>query len=235
MHSLSVLLFVIALTVSLAFSGGALSAPLPAVFHPDYVFDESDRGEPTSPPPNMPEEWRARWHGWFTYTGCRFAGYMYYSNNARQLRTDEMFEWDSSPLCAKVMGNEYVYQQDFNVAANQTIYHFTFLRSDPVTRHCFTIDLPYWWSPDYLQHGSYLGVQQLEGVSCNVYNTTGQFLAGSVWTYVDRSTNLIHGMRVLQPPRFFEDYYVVFDTGLEPSNIDMRAFELPFSEPCPPA
>lgn len=39
---------------------------------------------------------------------------MYYSDPLKQLRTDELFAWNSSSLCDKILKG-FLFEQDFNV------------------------------------------------------------------------------------------------------------------------
>mmetsp|Transcript_25139 Transcript_25139/g.31982 ORF Transcript_25139/g.31982 Transcript_25139/m.31982 type:complete len:179 (-) Transcript_25139:218-754(-) len=133
-------------------------------------------------PPNMPSEWKTQWVGKFTYDGCVFSGFMYYSDPLKQLRTDELFAWNTSSLCDKIL-NGFLFEQDFNVFNDGYIYNYA-LPVGTATLKCALIDLPYWWEPNYLQHGTYIGNKTVEGIECYQYNNTDVFIAGNVITYV---------------------------------------------------
>lgn len=181
------------------------------------------------PRPRMPEQWRCSWEGRFTYCGCVFGGYMYYNNELQLLRTDELFAWNATAACNKVLGG-FVYQQAFNLYPDGLLNTY-FIPPGDTALTCMSTTLPYWWDANYLEEADYVGTDTIEGQDVYVYNSTDLFLNGYVLTYIAKVTESYYGMRVVQDPVFFEDYTVIFTSGLIASIVDRSAFTLP-DMPC---
>lgn len=153
--------------------------------------------------PVLPTYWTSAFLGRFLEAiECQHSGYFYYNAESKHLRTDWMFGTDCS---AKNGGDEWSGKVVINDADQRQIRNYHLPRNSSSEWTCNLIPSPFWWEPDYLQHGTIIGQQNitfygLQPMVTNVYNNTGLFLAGSVLTHVEESTNKIRRMTVLQGP-----------------------------------
>ncbi len=214
----------------------------------------------------MPLAFSAGFSGAFFSESCYHTGTLLYDDSQRKLRTDWMF---GAPSCSAEVGLGFVAKADVNDAGAGVIrnYHLALNSSSYV---CNNIQLPNdnWWSRDYLSNGTYLGqavVQPMtplstpqrttlgidsssaaaaagaQGVLCDVFNTTGQFLAAYVLTCLPASTSnnslsdagyLPVRMEIWQGP--MEDYYMDFTYYLPSytSPLPAQVFDLFPGLPC---
>jgi hypothetical protein len=184
------------------------------------VFVAAATGEPVAP--ELPGEWIAQFHGVFFGSQCMHSGNMYYSDAAKMLRTDWVFEDRYASQClyagwwAKTDVNDCSGDaceiRNYFVPVNRTAYE------------CTKIPLGAWWPRDYLSRARYVGSERLEtGVVANVWNSSKLFLTGYVLSYTDAGDGVLLRMDVLQGPH--EDYSVWFDKVFEvPDALDRRVF-----------
>ena len=176
-------------------------------------------GDPEAP--ELPGEWLARFHGVFFGSQCMHSGNMYYSDTAKMMRTDWVFEDRYASGClyagwwAKTDVNDCSGDacaiRNYFVPVNSTGYE------------CRTIPLGAWWPRDYLARAAYVGTEVLEtGVRANVWNSSKLFLSGYVLSYTDADDGVLLRMDVLQGPH--EDYSVWYDEVFVESELDRRVF-----------
>ena len=156
-------------------------------------------------PPVLPNYWIASFHGEFFghQSGCEHRGVLYYNSELKLLRTD----WMLGPFCPLV-GNEFSGKLVINEGNNSIIRNYHVMEGSNAFR-CEILPCSGWWTPDYLSHGTLLGVQELQysllgGVTVSqevaVYNTTGQFISGYVLSYVSVKTQDLVRMDIYQGP-----------------------------------
>lgn len=221
---------------------------------------ERVRASATPTPPTMPAAFTAGFSGQFFGEACLHTGFLYYNSALKLLRTDWMF--GPSPPC--LQGNGFTAKADVNDATAKALFNYHVL-ANASGFTCEQLPLANWWTPDYLAQGTFLGTMEVSvfnrTVLTDVYNTTGQFLAGYVLTYLPAAGESARSssappssggepgtragpsppssfspvrMEVWQGP--FENYFMDFFSfvPLDPAALPRSMFQLFPNLPCPP-
>lgn len=197
----------------------------------------------TPPRPAMPPAFKAGFFGAFFNESCFHTGFLFYDDTVRKLRTDWMIG-----DCADTVGFNLLAKTDINDAnAGRILNYYVPFNTTSYACNIIPLENGNWWQRDYLAGAQYLGqalvapMTTLSGqggaasssssatnvsVLTDVFNSTGQFLAGYVLTYLPvASANAPSEYRPLrmeiwQGPH--ENYYQSF-TYFNPSNAFLPA------------